>query len=273
MNYLRYDLQASEDIAEILLAFLAELPFESFEMTEEGLAAFLSEKNNWPQVESRLERLRENFPFEYRKSLLPGQNWNAVWESNFQPIVIDDFCAVRAEFHEPVSGVEHEIVIQPKMAFGTGHHETTRMMMRAMRELDLSGASVFDFGCGTGILAILAAKLGASQIEAVDIEWEAYENTLENLTRNGISGASVAHGSIESVASSQFDFILANINRNVLLNSLEALSRLLRDSGRLLISGFLDADAAVMREACQSAGFRICSELQEGTWLCWMLTK
>ena len=282
MNYWKYTIHTAPETAEILLAYLSEAPFDTFEETPEGLNAYLpadsasSGVSSTPEtsgevesVEILLSRLQSQFRFSWSKSFLPAQNWNEIWESNFPPVVVEDFCAVRADFHAPIPGVQHELVINPKMAFGTGHHETTWMCLRALRDLPCPGARLLDYGCGTGVLAILAARLGAANVEAVDIEEESYRNTLENSAINGVSEQITARrGTLDAVQGRDFDGIMANINRNVILDSLPRLAELLRPGGWLLVSGILQQDGAVVTEAAAEAGFVLQSKAQRGNWLC-----
>lgn len=242
MDYYRYDIQCDPETAEVLVAFLAEAPFDTFEENENGLSAYLPARAGTQEAEDLLESLREQFTYTWTKEFIPGQNWNELWESNFQPVIVNDFCAVRADFHAPIPEVKWELVINPKMAFGTGHHETTWQCMAAMEKLPIEGTRLFDFGCGTGILAILASKLGAMEIEAVDIEEESYRNTIENCEANGVSNVVVRCGTIEVAEGTAFDGVLANINRHVILEALPRLAGMTRPGGWLLVSGILLSD-------------------------------
>ncbi len=274
MDYWKYTLRAEPEIADILPAFLSEAAFDTFEETSTGLNAYLPASASLPDTEQLLDELRQQFAFEWSKEFLPAQNWNEIWESNFQPVIVEDFCAVRADFHQPQPGVQHELVINPKMAFGTGHHETTWMCLRALRDLPCRGAKLLDYGCGTGVLAILAARLGAAEVEAVDIEEESYRNTLENSAANGVAGQITARcGTLESVQGAGFDGILANINRNVILDSLPRLAALTKPAGWLLVSGILREDEAVVMEAAQQAGFKLQEMNARGNWLCIVFTQ
>ncbi|MBK8705536.1 MAG: 50S ribosomal protein L11 methyltransferase [Saprospiraceae bacterium] len=257
MNYYQYTFVIAETYRDILLAMLSELPFDTFEETPEGLHAFIPEPDtDQAAIAAQLLEWQQQWPFQYEVTFIPAQNWNAVWEANFQPIVVDDFCGVRADFHEPSQGVEYELVINPKMAFGTGHHETTYMMMQAMRSLPLAGARVLDYGCGTGILAILAAKMGASLVDAVDIEEESAANSIENARLNQTPDIKVFHGTLDAVGQGPYDVILANINRNVILESLPALYAMTASPGVLLISGVLQTDEDMVTAQAESLGFR-----------------
>ena len=274
MNYWKYTFFATPELAEILLAYLSDAPFDTYEETAEGLHAYLPAPEpetgaGLERVETLISDLQTRFRFTWAKSFLPAQNWNEIWESNFQPVVVEDFCAVRADFHAPATGVQHELIINPKMAFGTGHHETTWMCLRALRDLPFAGARLLDYGCGTGVLAILAARLGADNVEAVDIEEESYRNTLENSEINGVNAQITARcGTLDTVLGRDFDGILANINRNVILDSLPRLAALLKPGGWLLVSGILELDGPVVTEAAQLVGFELQESAQKGNWLC-----
>jgi len=272
VDYWKYALRAEPEIADILPAFLGDAPFDTFEETETGLNAYLPASASLPETEQLLDELRQQFAFDWSKEFLPSQNWNEIWESNFQPVIVEDFCAVRADFHAPQPGVQHELVINPKMAFGTGHHETTWMCLRALRDLPCRGAKLLDYGCGTGVLAILAARLGAPDVEAVDIEEESYRNTLENSAVNRVAGQITARcGTLAAVQGAGFDGILANINRNVILDSLPRLAELMKPGGWLLVSGILREDEAVVTDAAQQAGFLKRTVSTRGNWLCMIL--
>lgn len=261
---------ARSDDVEALLGLCSQLPFDSFEEAADHLVGWLDAGQPTAEIESRLDQLRAILPFEWTRTRVAARNWNAVWESNFQPVVVRDFCGLRAPFHEPMPQVRHEIVIEPKMAFGTGHHETTWMMIDRMEALDFAGRRVLDYGCGTGVLAILAARLGAGAVVAVDIEEPAWESTLENAARNGVAAQVQAiHGTLDDVPADQpFDIILANINRNVILDSLADLHGRLSANGILLLSGILADDAAILDEAARTHHFRPVFRNQRNRWLC-----
>lgn len=267
MDYWKYTLHAPPETSEILVAYLADAPFDTFEETENGLNAYLPSHFDQAKIDLQLLDLQKQFDFSWEKTFLPSQNWNEIWESNFPPVVVGDFCAVRADFHEPIQGVKHELVINPKMAFGTGHHETTWQCIAAMEHLPISGKKILDFGCGTGVLAILASKLGATEVEAVDIEEESYRNTLENSEVNDVTNVTARCGTLADVQGRDFDGIMANINRNVILESLADLARLLKAGGWLLVSGILIQDEEVVTAAAKS-GFEKKKKTERGNWLC-----
>ncbi len=271
MLYHNYKIVTSPEMGEIITAFLGQLGFDTFETTENGVDAYISNRDNTKAVQEEVERLKEQFNFEYDVEEIAEQNWNAQWEASFKPVVVRDFCAVRASFHEPIPTVQFELVINPKMAFGTGHHETTFMVMDVMQGLDFEGKRVFDYGCGTGILAILASKLGATVIDAVDIENESYLNTIENAAINQVHNINTFEGTIEAIEGQDYDVILANINRNVILATLSELKSKLAEAGKLIISGFLKEDEAILRQACTENDLLIEKVSIKNNWLCMLV--
>lgn len=256
------------ETSDILVAYLAEAPFDTFEETEDGLNAYLPAHAGRAEAERQLTELQKSFDFDWDKTFIPGQNWNEIWEHNFPPVVVGDFCAVRADFHQSVQEVKYELIINPKMAFGTGHHETTWQCIAAMEHLPLEGKKVLDYGCGTGVLAILACKLGAAEVEAVDIEEESYRNTLENCAVNAVTNVTARCGTLAAVQGRDFDGILANINRNVILESLPGLADILNPGGWLLVSGILIQDEEIVSEAAAKTGFEKKKRTERGNWLC-----
>lgn len=273
MDYYCYTFEVEPSLSEALLGLVADLPFDTFEEEEGVLKAYLPASLSNHEVDQYLAELQYTIPFTCQISFIPYQNWNALWESNFTPIQIDYFCAVRAPFHDPIPTVQHEIVIQPKMAFGTGHHETTYMMMEGMQALVFDQKEVLDFGCGTGILAILAEKLGAIAIDAIDIEEAAYENTLENALANDCKNIRAYWGELNTVEQKHYDIILANINRNVIFNTLAALYEQLEPGGTLLISGILLEDEPEAIQRVEGLGFYTVNRNNKGKWAYIHLTK
>ena len=230
-----------ESINDILIAQLSEAGFDGFEEEAGQLQAFCSEN---VYNKTALQNILNQYKLTYTEATIQPQNWNEVWESNFSPVVVDDFVAVRASFHQPITGVEHEIVITPKMSFGTGHHATTHMMVQQMRSIDFAGKEVFDFGTGTGILAILAKMLGAANVTAIDIDEWSITNAQENFDNNGITGITLLQADTPAMVTGSFDIILANINKNVLLEYISTLAMQLSPGGTLLLSGLLAEDEA-----------------------------
>ncbi|MFM2268809.1 MAG: hypothetical protein RL757_2250 [Bacteroidota bacterium] len=278
MNYYKIVIQILdqslvESSNEVVLAMLEDAPFDSFVETENGLEAFMPEKDWGADSETLLNDLSGDFGFVWERVFVPYQNWNAVWESNFEPIRVADFVGIRADFHPKTEGVRFDLLINPKMAFGTGHHETTHMMIEQMENMDFKDKKVLDYGCGTGVLAILAEKLGATELEAVDIEQPSYESTIENALVNDVHHIKAFFGTLDEIKSSNFDVILANINRNVILDSLARLENMLDTGGGLLLSGFMPQDENLMREAIEKHHFAHENTLKRGNWLCMKCVK
>ncbi len=265
--YVELRVKTAVEWTEILMAELNARGMESFLETPEGFSAYLPEPQWNTEWEALLKQLQERYPLSYELARIAPQNWNALWESNFAPILIDDFCGVRADFHPPIEEVRHELLINPRMAFGTGHHATTWLMLQWMRDLSFPGKKVLDFGCGTGVLAILAARLGATMVDAVDIEAPAYQNTMENIQLNHASNVQVLLGGLDVVLDTEYDIILANINRNVILASLETLYGKLQKRGTLLISGLLKEDEPTVVRALTEAGFTVDEARYREEWL------
>lgn len=270
MNYYKVSITSSVEIRDIIIANLSQSNYNGFEENDFGFKTFI-EENQYD--ETIIKNLADQFDFSYKVKLIPQQNWNAVWESNFQPIQINDFCGIRADFHPNFINVTHEITINPKMAFGTGHHETTLSMMEMMQPLNFQDSKVFDYGCGTGILAILAAKMGANSILAIDYDPLSYENTVENCQKNNIEQIEARLGKLSTVNEDEFDIILANINRNVILNSLPSLFLKIKETGQVLISGFLKSDIDLMTNTVEKIGFSIKKVVKKGEWVCMQLAK
>lgn len=254
---------------ELLIAHLSEAGFDGFEQNDHELKAFI---DTTAYDATLVKSISEKYNLRFTETTIAAQNWNAVWESNFQPVVVDDFVAVRASFHEPVKGVEQEIVITPKMSFGTGHHATTFMMMQEMRKIDFSDKTVFDFGTGTGVLAILAEKLGAAEVLAVDIDEWSIENAKENLERNGCRRVRISQADSANMGRS-FDVILANINKNVILDNMQTLAGQLKPGAVILFSGLLKEDQADIENAASGCGLDLNNSLQKDNWLCMRMLK
>jgi ribosomal protein L11 methyltransferase len=254
----------SPEQQELLIAQLSEMDYDGFEEKEKELNAFIPHDKYQPSV---LNDLVTKYNLSYIEQPIKAQNWNVVWESNFQPVIVDDFVVVRASFHEPAKGVEQEIIITPKMSFGTGHHATTFMMMQQMREIVFDEKTVLDFGTGTGVLAILAQKLGAKKIVAIDHDDWSIENAGENMERNDCGLVEVIKSGTASVGQ-RFDVILANINRNVILDNIRVLSEQLEANGILLLSGLLKEDEQDIRDAAEKELLVFAGRVERDNWLC-----
>lgn len=275
MNYTKINIQATEVAdRELWLGILSqeEAIIGLEELEREGIIAYTTD---WENVREAIEHwsAQTNIPFVLSEEA--EQNWNATWESNFEPVVIEGFCSVRADFHDPIPGVQYDIRITPKMSFGTGHHATTRLMMTQMKDLDFKNKSVFDYGSGTGILAILAEMLGATHVDAIDIDEWSYENGLENVTTNQCKHIVVAQGDINWVKpGTKYDIILANINRHILLESMAQLDSLLHADGQLLLSGILKLqDTNIIVEKAKFCGFKMLRQTEDNGWTAILFEK
>lgn len=258
---------AEQNEKDLLIARLSQLEFEGFEEKEAELHAFVV-KENFKTV--AVKQVLDETGFQYATSILCSQNWNALWESNFDPVTVDDFCTIRADFHPEDKRVEHEVIITPKMSFGTGHHATTYLMLQEMRELDFHHKKVADFGTGTGILAIMAEKLGANSVWAIDCDDWSIENAKENIARNNCHNISINKATLFS-SIEKFDVILANINKNVIIDNLGGLVFSLKPGGKLLLSGLLKDDKYDILMACQGHNLLRVKTVERDKWICLLL--
>jgi ribosomal protein L11 methyltransferase len=258
---------------EILIAELGFSGFESFVETPDGVIAYIQEADHSPTILASVQILSSNeFAITYKFETIAQTNWNAEWEKNFNPIVVDNQCAIRAPFHEPFD-VKYDIIIEPKMSFGTGHHETTHMMIQHILASDFTNKSVLDMGCGTGVLAILAEKKGARFLEAIDIDNWCYLNSLENVSRNDCHHINVLEGDASLLKGKQFDVIIANINRNILLNDLSAYVTCLNENGSLFLSGFYDSDCELIESTCNALNLKFEHKLKRNNWVALKFVK
>jgi len=264
---LNLKIQPLEIGRDIALAVLSELGFESFVETEVGLEAYLPEQDWQADLLDQLYPLAENgLDIGWSLATIPPENWNTVWESDFQPIIIKNKCAVRANFHDPID-VPYELVITPKMSFGTGHHQTTYMMLNYLLEYPPIEHTLLDMGCGTGVLAILAEKLGAKELDAIDVESCCYENTVENIKMNNCQRIVAAEGDSKIIPNKIYDSILANINMNVLLLDISVFSKLLKDNGRLFLSGFYTQDIPAIEAKANQNGLHLVEFKEKDNWV------
>ena len=269
MNYIELNISVpSAEIADILTAELSELPFDSF-VAEKGMLKAYIPQDALVDCKAEADQILEQYNItDCRYVQIETQNWNALWESNFEPVDVDGRVLIRAPFHTPNPEAEFEIVIMPKMSFGTGHHATTKMMVQLILDSDLTGLSGLDMGSGTGVLAIAACKRGAVAVDAVDIDDFAYENCCENIVTNGVNEQiTPLLGDSKVIAGKHYDFILANINRNILLADMDNYLKTLNRGGVILFSGFLTSDAQIMIDAAQARGLKLINSKNISDWV------
>ncbi|WP_299336116.1 50S ribosomal protein L11 methyltransferase [uncultured Psychroserpens sp.] len=262
-----FKVQPLQPAVEILIAELGYAGFESFVETEDGVTAYI-QKEEWN--DSILDDIQilnsEAFEISYTFEEIEQTNWNAEWEKNFNPIVVDNACSVRAPFHEKPD-TKYDIIIEPKMSFGTGHHETTHMMIQYIIKNDFEGKSVLDMGCGTGVLAILAEMKGAKPIDAIDYDNWCYLNSLENVERNNCKHITVLEGDASLLPGRHYDILIANINRNILLNDMETYVNALNENGLMFLSGFYNDDIPIIKAECMTYGLKHIETLERNNWV------
>jgi ribosomal protein L11 methyltransferase len=263
----QFSINPLQPATDILIAELSELGFDSFVETQEGLLAYVK-KENWNPIALRNVQIlsNENFKIDHNVSEIEQENWNEKWEKNFEPINVDNQCVVRAPFHDKPN-VTFDIVITPKMSFGTGHHETTHMMLQLILGLDFSDKSVLDMGCGTGVLAILAAMKGAGSVDAIDIDNWSYLNAMENVAGNSGKQINVFEGDVSLLTNQNYDIIMANINRNILLSDISIYVQHLKKGGVLLLSGFYKEDIPLISKECEANGLSFQENLEKNNWV------
>ena len=271
MQYLKVTFKISGgERSDMLMAMLSDAGYDGFEEMDNALFAYIQETAFSADV---LVKIAGALAVDYETEIIASQNWNALWESNFQPVIVADFCTIRAHFHDIEINTAYDIVITPKMSFGTGHHATTQLMIMFMKDMGLAGKQVLDFGTGTGVLAILAEMLGAKTIQAIDNDKWSVENALENTMRNNCSCIVVQEGSVEEVGAVKFDIILANINRHILLQYMADLYAKLNSGGTILMSGLLVEDKEIILGAATEAGFRFEKMNELTNWIALLFTK
>lgn len=267
--YIEYNFEVNplQPASDILIAELGEAGFESFVENNKGVLAYI-QKNDW--IEGILESVEilgnENFNIAFQLKEIEQENWNATWEENFNPIQVGNQCVVRAPFHEKPS-VEFDIIIEPKMSFGTGHHETTHMMLQHILDHDFAEKSVLDMGSGTGVLAILAAMKGAKNIDAIDIDNWCYLNAKENVSRNDCEHINVYEGDSGLLTNQKYDVIIANINRNILITDVPKYVKCLKANGVLFLSGFYTEDIPMITAKCAEGSLKFEKNLEKNNWV------
>lgn len=285
MRYIELAIKISpfkESITDVLSFNLGGIGYDSFVVTENVLKAYITEKsfseeelkNTLHEVSIGLKELFCGINLYYEYTIIEDENWNKEWESNyFKPLVIADECVVRSSFHEVNEQYKYDIIIDPKMAFGTGHHQTTYLMLQEILKLDLNNKSVLDMGCGTAVLAILASQKGADPITAIDFDKWAYENAKENVELNNILNVKVLLGEVDLIANDTYDFIFANINRNVLLQDIKHYESSLNDGGMLIMSGFYLSDVSDIKKECKRYGLTYQKTEQRDKWCAVICSK
>ena len=267
--YIEYNFTVNpkEPAIEILIAELGSVGFESFVENENGVTGYIQKKDwNTAILEEVFILNSDEFSIEYKQNEVAQTNWNAEWEKNFQPIQVDDFVSIRAPFHKNPN-LKYDIVIEPKMSFGTGHHETTHMMVRHLLQLDLEHKKVLEMGCGTGILAIFAEMKGAQPIDAIDIDTWCYENSLENVARNNCEHISVFKGDSALLTNRKYEVIIANINRNILLSDMEVYANCIQEKGVLLLSGFYQEDISIIDAEVSKYNLKLETFIERNNWV------
>lgn len=275
MSYLEIAIELSfiqEETVEILIARLSELGFDGFWNEQNMLKAYIDEnlfdKNIFETV------LNETLSTcKYKTEIMPDKNWNEQWEKSYEPVIIENKCIIKAPFHEISQKFPLEIIVSPKMAFGTGHHHTTQLIIEQLFNIDLINKTIIDAGCGSGVLAIAAEKLGAESILAFDIDHWSVENTTENIELNQCSHIIVKQGTIDEVKPDPSDIILANINRNILLSEMESYQKFLKNNGLLILSGFIESDVEIIKKSATNKGLFFQNSYSKKDWYCLVFKK
>ncbi len=269
MNYFEVEFQLEPVLParEVLIAELAELGFESFVEMEAGLKAYIQEGDFQPELlQSLMASEIEDLKISHTTKLIEDENWNAEWEKNFDSIDVEGRCMVRAPFHTKEGNFEYDLIIEPKMSFGTGHHDTTYQMIAELMKLEVKGKTVLDMGCGTGVLAVLAKKMGARSVIGIDIDDWAYENSIENFERNNCTDIFCMKGGAELLAGHSFDIILANINRNILLRDIPQYAAALNPGGEILFSGFYAIDVPEIQSMADQMNWQLINRREKNEW-------
>ncbi|MFP2996587.1 50S ribosomal protein L11 methyltransferase [Spongiivirga sp. MCCC 1A20706] len=268
-TYLAYHftIKPLKPATEILIAELGYAGFESFVETETGFTAYIQEVDFTPSIFEDIFILQsDEFKISYTSEKIAQVNWNAEWERSFDPIVVAEKCTVRAPFHKKPTTL-YDIIIEPKMSFGTGHHETTHMMLQLMMEQEFDDKDVLDMGCGTGVLAIMASKMDAANIDAIDIDTWCYENTIENIDRNKCENIKAYLGDASMLNNQTYDRVIANINRNILLADLPKYTSVLKKDGLLFLSGFYKDDIPEIKQKCELLGLEFLKNVEKNEWV------
>jgi ribosomal protein L11 methyltransferase len=280
MSYISLEVNCQEEFIEIFMAELAEVGFSTFQEKDDGTGLFAYSEDNQNIEASHIEQLFKQYEsltsVSYELGTVEKENWNEAWEKNYQPIEVEDKILVRADFHPPNPQFPIEIVVTPKMSFGTGHHETTYQMLNLVDDMDLNGKAVLDAGCGTGILAILSSIKGAKIVHAYDIDEWAVENTKENFSLNSIVEVEykIWQGEVESITQeAAYDLILANINKNILMADVQYLQKHIKNDGYLVLSGFYENDIQDILTECEKFSLSLVNQSSRNQWSALLLKK
>ena len=269
MNYYACSFSNPENeiLKDMFMELLGTIGFDSFMDTDDGFEAYCKEQD---YNETELDEILQMEQFAnvslLKKELIPDQDWNATWEASYEPVVINELCRIRAPFHQVEGSYKYDLIIEPKMSFGTAHHETTSQIIELMLQSDFTGLDVLDMGSGTGVLAILAKKLGSAKTVAIDNDEWAYRNALDNIRLNNENEIVVELGDAGSLNNRQFDLILANINRNILLRDMKEYVKCLLDGGKIFFSGFYEEDLKLIAKEAESLGLKYISHVTKNNW-------
>lgn len=276
MNYtqVRFKLSPdSQENREILVAMLESFPFESFDETDNLIMGYVPGETFDDSVINEITGFLP-FSIEYETEMIPDKNWNEVWEKNyFKPLLIGNRCVIRAPFHTEYPASEYELVIEPKMAFGTGNHETTSLVAEQILDVDFTGKTVLDMGCGTGILGMLASLKGAKKVTAIDIDVWSYESTVENARINNITNIDAKLGNADILGDEVFDIIFANIHKNVIINDLPAYMSVLKPGGTIYLSGFYNTDMPDVKKRAESLELKELSFKEKNNWIVYIFER
>lgn len=276
MNYYAFSFTnpENESLKDMFMELLGSIGFDSFMDTDDGFEAYCQE----PALNE--EELAEIMQMEQfanvkllKKELIPDQDWNATWEASYEPVIINESCRIRAPFHQVEDSYKYDLIIEPKMSFGTAHHETTSQIIELMLQSDFSGLNLLDMGSGTGVLAILAKKLGSATTVAIDNDEWAYRNALDNIRLNDTNDIIVELGDANSLNDRQFDIILANINRNILLRDMKEYVKSLVDGGRIFFSGFYEEDLVLITKEAECLGLKYSNHVTKNNWTAAVFVK
>lgn len=272
--YINFKRDITEEEAEIVMALLGQTEFESFTTEAFGVKAYIQTKLiETEAIESILFSIKHLYEFELEVKALEDQNWNEKWEKDYEPVFVNEQCVIRAPFHQINPSPEFDIIVEPKMAFGTGHHETTFLVSDFLFSEKIRNKTICDAGTGSGVLSIIASKLGAKSIFAYDIDEWSYKNTMENIKINKVKGVEVKQGKVDLIKGKIFDTILANINRNILLNDVEAFSQSLNLKGRIIVSGFYSQDLPIIRDTFAKNNLILDTFRSKNNWIAAIFVK